>query len=184
MDVYLPDGNGLDVVRSLLDEVDPPDVIVISAAREVTSVRVAMQLGAVHYLVKPFDVRVLADRLVAYKRMRRHLATLPGEPGQQDVDELFRLGRVDDPTSTRPPKGHSAPTLELVRNAVQDADIGGAAKVAATRYLAASETGDAQALLREALSEINAFYAAVRAEAQRRQADDEEDVEEILLLLS
>ena len=59
-----------------------------------------------------------------------------------------------------------------------------AAKVAATRYLAASETGDAQALLREALSEINAFYAAVRAEAQRRQADDEEDVEEILLLLS
>ncbi len=122
MDVYLPDGSGLDVVRSLLDEVDPPDVIVISAAREIASVRVAMQLGAVHYLVKPFDVRVLADRLVAYRRMRRHLATLPGEPGQQEVDELFRLRRVDDPTSTRPAKGRSAPTLELVRNAVQDAD--------------------------------------------------------------
>jgi hypothetical protein len=57
-----------------------------------------------------------------------------------------------------------------------------AAKVAATRYLAASETDEAQALLREALREINAFYAMARAEAKRRAEEDEED--EILLLLS
>jgi hypothetical protein len=58
------------------------------------------------------------------------------------------------------------------------------AKVAATRYLAALETDEAQALLREALSEINAFYAAVRAEAQRQADEDEDDDETILLLLS
>src|SRR5581483_339082 len=54
MDLYLPDGNGLDVVRALREDTQPPDVIVISAARELHVVRAAMQLGAVHYVVKPF----------------------------------------------------------------------------------------------------------------------------------
>jgi response regulator of citrate/malate metabolism len=131
MDIYLPDGDGLDVVRALLDEPNPPAVIVISAAREITSVRQAMQLGAVHYLVKPFRFAALAERLTAYQRLRRHLAAVADEPGQDDVDELFGMLRV--PSLSRPDKGHSAPTLELVRNAVlkSGADVS-AAEVAET----------------------------------------------------
>ena len=120
MDIYLPDGDGLDVVRALLDEPDPPAVIVISAAREITSVRQAMQLGAVHYLVKPFRFAALAERLTAYQRLRRHMAVVTNEPGQDDVDQLFGMLRA--PALSRPDKGHSAPTLELVRNAVLKCD--------------------------------------------------------------
>lgn len=133
MDVYLPDGDGLEVVRTLLDEPSPPSVIVITAAREVASVRQAMQLGAVHYLVKPFGFAALADRLTAYQRLHRHMAGLTDEPGQADVDKLFGMLRAPSSALSQPDKGHSAPTLELVRNAVaaSESDVS-AAEVAET----------------------------------------------------
>ena len=149
MDIYLPDGNGLEVFRSLLEQSDPPDVIVVSAAKEIAAVRAAMQLGAVHYLVKPFDFAALVERLVAYRRMRRHLAALPVEASQSDVDHLFHLLRSTVPAPATmtpgPGKGHSAHTLELVRNAVRAsdtdvsaaevADLVGISRATAQRYL-------------------------------------------------
>ncbi|MCX5253812.1 hypothetical protein OOK27_06455 [Streptomyces canus] len=42
-----------------------PDAIVITAGRDITSVRTAMKLGALGYLVKPFSVADLAERLTA-----------------------------------------------------------------------------------------------------------------------
>lgn len=122
MDIYLPDGNGLEVVRALRGEPDHPDVIVISAARDTSSIREAMQLGAVHYLVKPFGFSALADRLTAYRRMRLHLAELPGHARQSDVDELFGMLRPAATAAALPSKGHSAATLESVLRAVRDSD--------------------------------------------------------------
>jgi response regulator of citrate/malate metabolism len=146
MDIYLPDGDGLDVVRALLDQINPPSVIVISAAREVTSVRQAMQLGAIHYLVKPFGFAALADRLSAYQRWHRQITRLADEPGQAEVDALFGTLRTPASSLSQPDKGHSAPTLELVRNAVaasatdvSAADVAeavGISRATAQRYLA------------------------------------------------
>lgn len=121
MDIYLPDGNGLEVVRSLREEPDPPDVIVISAARDSAAIRDAMQLGAVHYLVKPFGFSALTDRLTAYQRMRRQLSDLPNRPQQADVDQLFGMLRPPTTVAVPPTKGHSAATLELVLRAVRNA---------------------------------------------------------------
>lgn len=133
MDIYLPDGSGLEVVRSLLADADPPAVIVISAAREIAAVREAMQLGALHYLVKPFGFGVLAERLIAYQQLRRRLAGLPDEAEQADVDALFGMLRSPAAALNRPDKGHSAPTLDLVRSAVTaSADDVSAADVAET----------------------------------------------------
>lgn len=145
LDLYLPDGDGLDVVRALLEYPDPPAIIVITAAREIASVRQAMQLGALHYLVKPFRFGVLAERLAAFQQLRRHMARLGNEPEQADVDKLFGMLRVPSSALTRPDKGHSAPTLELVRDAVvaSDGDVSaaevaesvGISRATAQRYL-------------------------------------------------
>jgi len=145
MDIYLPDGDGLDVARTLLGEPDPPTVIVISAAREVASVRQAMQLGAIHYLVKPFGFAALAERLTAFQRLRQHLDELPSDADQADVDALFGILRTPTGHQARPDKGHSAPTLDLVRKAVaaSDPDISaaevagvvGVSRATAQRYL-------------------------------------------------
>jgi len=133
MDVYLPDGDGLEVVRKLLERGQHPDVIVITAARDVSTVRTAMQLGAVHYLVKPFGFEALAERLVSYRALRLRMCGLADEADQADVDALFGLLRAPGPETATPPKGHSAPTLELVRDAVKSArgDVS-AAEVAET----------------------------------------------------
>ncbi len=55
LDLYLPDEHGLARMRRIQAIDGPrPDIIVITAARDIRSIRTAMQLGAVHYLVKPF----------------------------------------------------------------------------------------------------------------------------------
>lgn len=144
MDVYLPDRDGLAVVRALIERGDHPDVIVITAARDISTVRTAMQLGAVHYLVKPFGFAALHERLTSYRGLRRHMADLSDDADQADVDQLF--GMLRGPATSRPPgKGHSAPTLELVRNAVKAArtdvsaaevaDAIGISRATAQRYL-------------------------------------------------
>ena len=151
MDVYLPDGDGISVVRTLMERERHPDVIVITAARDVVTVRTAMQLGAVHYLTKPFGFAALEERLTAYRRLHVRLAGIPGEADQSDIDELFGILRTrSDARNLKPDKGHSAPTLELVLQAVRSAgcpvsaaevaETVGVSRATAQRYLSHLET--------------------------------------------
>lgn len=150
MDVFLPDGDGLTVVRDLMSRQQHPDVIVITAARDQATVRTAMQLGAVHYLVKPFGFAALGERLEAYRRLQLRIARLPGEARQADVDELFDTLRAPSLTGRRPAKGHSAATLGLVHDAVRAAsgpvsaaeiaESVGVSRATAQRYLAYLES--------------------------------------------
>jgi response regulator of citrate/malate metabolism len=148
LDIYLPDDNGLNVIRRVLDNAglpSPPDFIVISSARDVSSVRMAMQLGAVHYLVKPFGFATLRERLVAYQDLRERLTTLDDQADQSDVDALYGLLRGPMTLPQQLPKGHSAPTLERVRDAVRSArdevsaaevaELVGVSRPTAQRYL-------------------------------------------------
>ena len=121
MDVYLPDGDGLGVIRKLMEREEHPDCIVITAARDVSTVRTAMQLGAIHYLVKPFGYTALQEKLASYRELRRTMAALDDDADQSDVDALFGMLRGPAALPPTPSKGHSAPTLELVRNAVRAA---------------------------------------------------------------
>ncbi|GAA4480988.1 response regulator [Microbacterium panaciterrae] len=116
MDVYLPDGDGLDVVRQLLADPDPPAVIVISAANDLATVRRAVQLGALHYLVKPFGFAELAERLTAYRNAQERIAALGDAATQDDVNRLFDLLRPGP--APAPEEGRRlAPTLQAVLDA-------------------------------------------------------------------
>ncbi len=146
LDVYLPDMTGLDVLRRLRAAACPSDVIVISAARDVDSIRSALHGGVMHYLVKPFDRRTFETRLRDYAALRSDMAEL-GEAGQTDVDRVFGAGR--SPASRAPvvtPKGIAPETLELVRatlvaagpdglSATECSERTGLARVSARRYL-------------------------------------------------
>jgi response regulator of citrate/malate metabolism len=127
LDLYLPDGNGLDLMSRLLerhtaDQGHYPGFVVITAARDVESVRTAMQFGAVHYLVKPFGFKALQERLLAFEALQKRLTGLGEAADQAEVDALYGLLRGPAPLPSDPPKGHSAPTLALVRDAVVSAD--------------------------------------------------------------
>lgn len=142
LDLYLPDGHGLDIVRETLAGTGHrPDFLVITAARDMASVHAAMQLGTVHYLVKPFSFAQLEERLNAYRDLRGRLERID-EAEQHDVDTLYGLLRGPAPL----PKGQSAPTLARIREIllsssddVSAADIAesmGISRSTAQRYLA------------------------------------------------
>lgn len=147
LDLYLPDGHGLGLIRSVAAAgVDRPDFLVITAARDVASVRDAIHLGAVHYLVKPFGFDKLGERLTTFRDLQRRL-TSTGDADQREVDELYALLRIPAPAPlpAELPKRHSAPTLALIREAVREAaddisaaevgEIVGISRPTAQRYL-------------------------------------------------
>jgi response regulator of citrate/malate metabolism len=116
LDIYLPDMNGIDVLRELREHGSHVDVIAITAAKDVETLRAAIHGGVVHYLVKPFFFDALRERLESYAAHRTRLERL-SEPEQADIDHVFALLRTQGRTSL--PKGISAPTLARVIDAVR-----------------------------------------------------------------
>ncbi|OEJ35925.1 two-component system response regulator [Streptomyces subrutilus] len=143
LDHYLPDENGLDLVRRLRQHGLRTDVIMVTAARDLATVQAAMRLGALQYLVKPFTFAGLRTKLEAYGTLRRTLET-GGEAEQAEVDRIFgALATAGSPNDL--PKGHSPTTAEVVRQVLltaegplstqQIADRAGISRQTAQRYL-------------------------------------------------
>ncbi|MFZ8755831.1 response regulator [Microbacterium sp. HMH0099] len=86
-DLYLPDGDGIELVRSA-----GIDAFVLSAATDAATVRRAFGAGALAYLVKPFDTRVLAERLERYARYRNLLSSTRPLT-QDDIDRAAAMLR-------------------------------------------------------------------------------------------
>jgi two-component system CitB family response regulator len=91
VDVYLPDGSGIDLVRELRC-----DAFILGAADDTASVRAGLAAGALQYLIKPFPFEELARRLAAYTAYRRTLS----EPrvSQNQIDTAMaalRGGRTE-----------------------------------------------------------------------------------------
>jgi response regulator of citrate/malate metabolism len=143
LDVYLPDLGGLDVLRRLRADGDEVEVIAVTAARDLETVRRARLLGVRHYLVKPFSGSSLAERL---DDVRRHIAADRALPGttldQRAVDRVLGIPSKRDAAL---PKGLSSASLERVaaelaarEGDASAADIAGAlgmSRVSARRYL-------------------------------------------------
>ncbi|KAB8193691.1 response regulator [Nonomuraea phyllanthi] len=137
LDIYLPDMSGLEVLKRL----HHVDVLMISAARDVPTVREAMRGGAVNYLIKPFTAAALTERLQQYADTHRRLTAIGAEARQDDVDRLFGT-----PKSAAPmPKGLSAATCALVADTLREAghdlsaaeaaQLTGLSRVSVRRYL-------------------------------------------------
>jgi two-component system CitB family response regulator len=143
LDVYLPDITGLEVLRRLREEDHPPvDVIAITAAREVESLRAAMRGGVVHYLIKPFLFPTFEEKLLSYAAARNRMQRL-GQAEQGDVDRIF--GALRSARNEPLPKGLSDATLEVITQvlarshsglaATAVAEAAGVSRVTARRYL-------------------------------------------------
>ena len=94
LDIYMPDMSGLDVLRSLrAGDLPHVDVIAVTAAKDVATLRTAIHGGVIHYLVKPFFFDTLRERLEAYAALRGRLDRLR-DPEQEDIDHVFSLLRT------------------------------------------------------------------------------------------
>ena len=144
VDVYLPGGSGIDLIRELRC-----DSVVLSAATESDTIRAAVAAGAVGYLVKPFAPTELAARLSGYARYRRILSG--GNLDQRDIDAALDALRPRA-GAQQPAAAAASPTKERVMKVLADADEPmsaaevaaaiGVSRATAQRYLASLATGD------------------------------------------
>lgn len=147
LDVHLPDEDGISLLRSLQAAGSQVDCIIITAARDLATVRSAMSSGAVYYLVKPFSFDQLRIQLEAYRRWRDELQS-SARGDQATVDSLYNLRRAAIQPAT-PPSQRLQPTMQKVFDAVRSsqkpigaADIAdqlGVSRPTAQRYLGALE---------------------------------------------
>ncbi|BDU00841.1 response regulator [Nocardia sputorum] len=137
VDVYLPDGSGIDFLREIRC-----DAMMLTASTESDAVRAAVAAGALAYLVKPFPHTELAARLAAYARYRRILAV----PQVDNARVSAALHALRPAVTASPAATVSSPTKEAVLQAIIDAGAPlsagevasaiGVSRATAQRYLA------------------------------------------------
>ncbi|WP_270888220.1 response regulator [Pedococcus sp. 5OH_020] len=160
LDMYLPDFSGLDLMRGIAASGEPvPDFLPVTAARDIDSVRTAMQLGAFYYLVKPFSFAALREQLESYRTWAERVDRAP-EADQPTIDTLFSLRGTPSrrASATQSLQPTMARVLEIVTTAdgsvgaAEVAEILGASRPTAQRYLAT--------LVKKQLLDLDLAYGA------------------------
>jgi DNA-binding response OmpR family regulator len=71
LDITLPGGNGLDILKTLKENHQSDGVIIISAKNSLDDKIAGLQLGADDYLAKPFHLTELSARIAAVIRRKK-----------------------------------------------------------------------------------------------------------------
>ncbi|MFD2757851.1 response regulator [Gulosibacter faecalis] len=142
LDMTMPDGTGLDVLRYARAMQTPVDVIALTSVRDPETVRRVIMLGAVQYLVKPFTFAALRERLEQYRDFRERALDASGAATQSEIDAMF--GALRPAPTGELPKGLSAQSLDAVLEVMRSqgsvtaadaAERAGMSRVTARRYL-------------------------------------------------
>lgn len=151
LDMNLTDGHGLDLLRRIHGLGLVPDVVAITAVREIHVVRSAIALGITAYLIKPFTFAAFSEKLESYQRYSAVLADR-SVTSQDAIDRALATLRPSG--KLRLPKGMLPETLGAVvdwlraagapASATEAAEALRISRVTARRYLDyLSETGSA-----------------------------------------
>ena len=142
LDITMPDGTGVDVLRRVRARGARVDVVAITGVRDAEVVRTMVGLGVAQYLVKPFTFATFRERMEQYREFRRRAEQAAGAATQSEIDAL--LGALRPATSVALPKGLSSATHERVTHDVREngpvsageaAQRLGISRVSARRYL-------------------------------------------------
>ncbi|UXI02384.1 response regulator [Photobacterium sp. TY1-4] len=143
LDNFLPDGKGIDFLKEITTAKSPPDVIFITAASEMETVREAVRCGVFDYLLKPISYDRLKDSLDRYLKYTSSLRA-SDSVNQRHVDELFNF-QSKNKQHEHLPKGIDELTLNKIKEVFAIANVQhtadslgksiGISKTTARRYL-------------------------------------------------
>ncbi len=148
LDIYFPDMNGLAFLKWIRVHFTNIDIIMITAAREIDTLKQAMHGGVFDYIIKPIMLDRFTETLVRYKEYYHKMHELMKEKeliGQEDIDQLIRREQTTSDMDTSLPKGIQPLTLEKVLAVVKQCKDGitaeevgkriGASRTTSRRYL-------------------------------------------------
>ncbi|MGC3872529.1 response regulator [Halomonas sp. GXIMD04776] len=103
LDLLLPDGNGLDLLRRYRRAGDTTPVIILTARDQISDRIAGLNAGADDYLVKPFDLSELSARIAAVARRYTGNPNPLIHVGELEIDlvdrSLRRAGHVVELTA-------------------------------------------------------------------------------------
>lgn len=110
LDVYMPIIDGFKLLEIIRNENIVIDTILVTAAKRSDQVDYALRLGAIDYLVKPFEFNRLKTSLELYKK-RKKLMNTKDTVHQNDIDIILERNRTFDIDL---PKGLNKHTLSRI----------------------------------------------------------------------
>jgi response regulator of citrate/malate metabolism len=150
LDVYIPDVDGLELLWRIREVKKNVDIIMITAAKEVSTIEETLRGGVIDYIVKPVDFSRFEQTLLRYAKKREALENKQ-EMGQGDIDLLWGINRSDqigNDCNNQPlirreqemPKGIDPLTLNKVRESLDMMREEGMTAVELGREIGASRT--------------------------------------------
>ena len=144
LDLSFPDGDGIELLRTIRQTYADTDVICITAAKDAATLQMAIRGGVFDYVLKPMTFSRFQETLTRFLEHRRKLSKTDNLD-QAEVDRIFSTG-ASDASPDRPPKGISSITLEKVKSCLlelQDEGVSaeelgsklGISRTTARRYL-------------------------------------------------
>ena len=145
LDLYFPDGYGIDLLRQVRSRHQEVDLILITAAKEVTPLKDAIRGGVFDYIIKPVVFSRFKESLEKYLKYRSRI-----EKGdtleQREVDRLLGTSSTSPTHKDDLPKGIDPLTLQKVSgifdnipveglSAEESAGAVGVSRTTARRYL-------------------------------------------------
>lgn len=144
LDIYMPEQDGVETLQQIRVEKIQVDVIVITAANDLQTIRSMLQNGAFDYIIKPFNYERIHKALEKYRAYHSTISP-SGSVTQKDLDDLFFSEQQQLKASVDLPKGLNELTLKQIQSFLQNqteeksaeevAEGIGIARVTARRYL-------------------------------------------------
>lgn len=122
LDIYFPDMNGIQFLKWIRENFVNIDIIMITAAREIDTLKQAMHGGVFDYIIKPIMLDRFTETLVKYKEYYHKMHELMKEKewiGQEEIDQLIRREHTTSDMEEELPKGIHRLTLEKVLTVVK-----------------------------------------------------------------
>lgn len=120
LDLYMPNQNGIELLKYLREHDRPIDTILITAASEVDKIQTALRYGASDYLIKPFEFDRFSQALEKYKG-KFHFFNSSDMVRQKELDEkvLTMAPFSLDESNSALPKGVTRSTLQSVFHVIK-----------------------------------------------------------------
>ena len=145
LDIFFPDGTGLDLLWEIRASQQKTDFILITAAKEVTFFEEGLRGGVFDYILKPLVFARFASTLEKYKMHREKLRRID-KISQSEVDDFLRQENIVPTTAEQLPKGIDGITLKKITeiidgvgpdgiNAENAGKIVGVSRTTSRRYL-------------------------------------------------
>ncbi len=148
LDLYFPEGTGMDLLHTIRAKKMETDIILITAAREVEPLKEALRGGVFDYIIKPVITERFNNCLIKFRNYRARLSGCETIE-QHEVDSLLHPANANShkPVHNDLPKGIDSLTLGKVRRLFKDlphttglsaedaAERMGASRSTARRYL-------------------------------------------------